>query len=468
MIGLEINPGILDTSHNRFQNSTTVKRHCSSKTSNMKISKKRKPSTVAVTCCPACKVLFLAGSFTIFFRIFQTAKNMVEYKQQQQQQQQQQSNSHLHAILSASSSDTTKSVSSRSTTQKSLNIHQQVGTSIMLVHIGKAGGSSIRELLQIAIGYCGGMSSKGWEPSEESLLLQSQLHDRTAPLSPLQTHLCALSRVTDIDQSMHLSRNHQLQSQYNHFLVPVRSPLARLTSWFYYERFWMEEAKRRYGKRLHTLVEECGFRTINELFLNGQKGLPTKPTSMSRQCQQMANECITGEYPCFAHNFFNYEFYLEDILRRIQDQNDGAADDLHIPRLDVIRSEHSWDDLNRTLQEWTGIPMTVDMDLLYAVRKPFNVDTTQYNKTISGEAATFACRALCHELIVYKKILQHATNLPKQEKQYSMQQLDQQCGFEVDKVCGTSFEYRNVKKMRKHRLCEPRLPQQANSTLPPC
>jgi hypothetical protein len=107
------------------------------------------------------------------------------------------------------------------------------------------------------------------------------------------------------------------------------------------------------------------------------------------------------------------------------------------------------------LQAWTTLPITDAMANRYEVVKPNGIEADIYNKTISPEGATLLCKLICSELIVYKKIIGYANNLPAAEKQQSYADLDQQCGFEVDEICGTEFHYRHVKKDRQDRVCEP-------------
>jgi hypothetical protein len=354
-------------------------------------------------------------------------------------------------------------------TKQSLNIHLQTGTTILLMHIGKAGGTAFRASTTKAYAYCGrGNESAATKMASETSLLAQAHRDEQLKLSPLQIHMCALARVTQYDRLVHLDRNHEYVGHYNHFIIPIRNPLDRLVSWYHYEQYHMDVEETRYGKLLNTLVHECGYDTVDKLMTKGLA--PTKSSGVNirnkrRSCQTIAKDCLVGEYPCFAHNFFNYEYYLEDILSRViktQAQQssavNGSANDktpVDEVRIDVIRSEQSWQDMNSTLQAWTGLPMTNDMDIFYSVGKPYGVHTEESNKTISPTGKEQLCRAICSELIVYKKILEYASNLSWEEKKKSMLELDEKCGFLVDDVCGTTFQYRNVKALRQDRMCDP-------------
>jgi hypothetical protein len=124
-------------------------------------------------------------------------------------------------------------------------------------------------------------------------------------------------------------------------------------------------------------------------------------------------------------------------------------------RIDVIRSEHSWDDLNQTLKDWTGQYMTIDFDFFYFIRKPYEVDTVNESRFVTKQGLYQVCSALCHELVVYKKMIQYASNLNEKDKAESFEELDAMCGFDVDGICGTSYNPRRIKKRYEDRLCEP-------------
>ncbi len=356
-----------------------------------------------------------------------------------------------------------------------LNLQSRNGTLVTLVHIGKTGGSALRDLVDYANGYC-----------EINFIHNLKHNDKTT----LQQHMCAMARVTNSKSTglVHLDRNLHNTLSDLHFLVPVRNPVDRLVSWFYYEKHFQTVKQTRYSKALNDLIHpsRCAFTTANELFL-GNKTTNDKQNSSSNDsiimplsdiidpvataispeyCYKLSRECLSGALPCYGHNFFNYEYYLEDILVRIlkgveaskNGDNNNIQQEILIPRVDVIRAESSWDDLNRTLLEWTGLPMTADMEFFYLTRKPFDIDTgmdLNTSKEISAEAATRLCETICPELIAYTKILKYAANLGPEEKAKSKTRLERTCGFSIDHKCGKSFRYRNIRDSKKSKLCEP-------------
>mmetsp|Transcript_101524 Transcript_101524/g.206117 ORF Transcript_101524/g.206117 Transcript_101524/m.206117 type:complete len:513 (+) Transcript_101524:179-1717(+) len=78
-----------------------------------------------------------------------------------------------------------------------LNLQSKNGTRVTLVHIGKTGGSALRDLIGYATGYCKTNYDYFNNPSaplaEGSLFQNAHLHEKTT----LQQHMCALARITD-------------------------------------------------------------------------------------------------------------------------------------------------------------------------------------------------------------------------------------------------------------------------------
>mmetsp|Transcript_5567 Transcript_5567/g.16030 ORF Transcript_5567/g.16030 Transcript_5567/m.16030 type:complete len:166 (-) Transcript_5567:95-592(-) len=163
---------------------------------------------------------------------------------------------------------------------------------------------------------------------------------------------------------------------------------------------------------------------------------------------------------CYGHNYYNYETYLEEILRRKANQERM--------RIDVIRSEQSMEDFNRTVGLWTSdnpkeleqYPgITPQVQSLYGKVRSINDYGGKKKKNSKPEALlpkarSALCKHICDELIVYKSILKAADNLHSLDIRESYEALDEHCGFQVDKVCGTTWTFRNIKK-RKDVFSQP-------------
>lgn len=368
--------------------------------------------------------------------------------------------------------------------------------SILLVHVGKAGGTSIRHFLKKARNACeaslASLSSAGDGDGDDNggPVEINITGDEDSIIDVVQT--CAVAQVTGYRSLIHLNRNHNTATNYSHFLVPVRNPVDRLISWFNYERsFLTNPDDKRTSQRLIELVG-C-YANVNELFADGLPSVMPKDDirsssssnvsskiSNQTRCQRLALSCVTGEYPCYAHNFYNYEVYLEDMLfwRGAAESSSSlsASDMSHQPtinidgprdvRIDVLRVEHTQSDLNQIIELWTGKSPGQMMRTYY---KPLNTreddssnphhhadaSSASNSKDVTPDGLKKLCRAICSELVIYKTILFHSDNLNDEEVEESFRELDGRCGLDVDKECGVKYYYRGVKHVKFDRVCDP-------------
>ncbi|KAG7340802.1 sulfotransferase family protein [Nitzschia inconspicua] len=341
---------------------------------------------------------------------------------------------------------------------------------ILLIHVGKAGGTSIRKLILTASEQCEDYYSED-DTSEDN----PENWEEHVDLA----QACAFSVVTTGSKLVHLNRRHEVLHKYDHFLVPLRNPVDRLISWFYYETSFLSDPKPiRQSARLAYLMH-C-YKDFNSLVTDGLKVSPvnklyeTRKSKVQAQCRQLARQCLTGEYPCYAHNFYNYEWYLERLLLwkgdyvNPKNENGGGLNDFvklqnggKDFRIDVLRVEHELDDLNRTLVLWTnGLVSSPysEESLLNEYTHVRPNGRVSKPKPVEQEGLEMLCRSICPELIVYKKILYHADNLYDHEVQESYDELDERCGINVDKVCGVDFYFRDVYHSKRDRICDPTTP----------
>jgi hypothetical protein len=305
---------------------------------------------------------------------------------------------------------------------------------------------------------------------------------------------CAFSIISSGNKVVHLNRRLPSVSEYNHYLVPLRNLVDRLISWFYYETGYLKQPKEELVRRsrLVTKLMQCyqdanslmtdGLAPIQRNTTNGRQSQRRAQKNTEEECRELARGCLTGEVPCYAHNFYNYEWYLERLLLWKGDYVDHPSDRIRKPqrnrkggddfRIDVVRVEHDVQDLNRTLHLWTHGLTTNDHDSLvnlYLQKRPNHLmldkiqataDKTQataYDKFVGSQGLQNLCRRICPELVVYKKILYHADNLFDHEVQQSYDELDERCGLNVDKVCGVDFYYRDYYNYKRHRICDPKM-----------
>lgn len=337
----------------------------------------------------------------------------------------------------------------------------------LFVHIGKAGGSSIQVMVKNARKICIKLNAQNVEGEKE--LVRSQV--------------CAISKIPD--GRVHLKdRLHPeiFYSKYTQFLINLRDPIDRLFSWYNYEltsyvyepRWSTANQTGQASDNFRRLTQECFPGNENENgFIQMVNGGLMSPEAESTNetggdaapsCDKLARLCLRGDIMCFGHNYYNYEVYLEEILLRKglshqSDRNERI-------RIDVIRSEYSMDDFNTTIGLWTSDSIqdywnnypgvTPDVQSLYGrqrsiekYKKSRNAKQTSKPKVLSPEARTALCKHICIELVVYKIALGAADNLDDSDVKTSFDALDENCGFRVDEVCGTTWTFRDVKAQKK-------------------
>eukprot|EP00536_Pseudo-nitzschia_multiseries_P003280 jgi/Psemu1/301854/fgenesh1_kg.49_\ len=256
-------------------------------------------------------------------------------------------------------------------------------------------------------------------------------------------------------------------ARYDQFLVNVRDPVDRLASWYNYElvafarepRWTVANKTGEPSANFRRLSQECfpgkdGFAAMVNSALLSPKKKKQKQKGGVLSCDELARSCLSGDIMCYGHNYYNYETYLEEILRRKRKKESI--------RIDVIRSEQSMDDFNRTVGLWTSdnskalkqYPgVTPYVESLY--KKVRSIDSYAKKKKnfkpkeLSQEARTALCKHICTELIVYKATLKAADNLRPSDVKESYETLKKRCGFKVDKVCGAKWVYRNIKEKKK-------------------
>ena len=269
--------------------------------------------------------------------------------------------------------------------------------------------------------------------------------------------------------------NHTTTINYRQYLITVRNPIDRIISWYKYESYLQRTAVNGEIKSpvFRMLWSEC-YPTVEQLIVNGllpyeevASSLPRKTRTaggtISRResglgkgswfestCRSVATQCLRGKQKCFAHNYYNYEIYLEDLILWKQvcsnknysvgqnDDDDKKADntdikdtseDIHttttkiipsIPakeeeiasrteelqkygppherldcaerqniRIDVIRLEHTDKDFRRTMELWTDIPLLDLEDIGYKVYNAAGTSDSTGSSSTSTKQSNF-------------------------------------------------------------------------------
>lgn len=212
---------------------------------------------------------------------------------------------------------------------------------------------------------------------------------------------------------IHNMYNDCARDEYDMFLFVVREPLARMESWFTYERIAESTPvwNKKHFAQKRKLFLDCPFPTLNAL--GGARGLGA---NNSTECSERAWQAIKGTVGYFWHNHYNYDWYYNRVL----DVTKQAK-----PRIAVIRTEHLEDD-------WRS----VEMDLLqgpkpfaddFSFSKKHSSEKRMADRYLSKRSQANICKVLCDEIQIYKRILREAINLDASDYEISLQELVQRC-----------------------------------------
>ncbi|KAL3793687.1 hypothetical protein HJC23_010259 [Cyclotella cryptica] len=200
-----------------------------------------------------------------------------------------------------------------------------------------------------------------------------------------------------------------------HFLFIVRDPIERAKSAFYYSRP-DEDCDDSVKKIYNPYYKDCPFWSFEAMIQNGLDLLG----DASVDCKIMADQSIKGLGETGpTHFYYNYQYYFEAIPKNA--------------KIIAIRSEYLVEDWNNLEKLFGGRDDTLTPTHLS--HNNINVWLAPEDLIFTDESREIVCRALCNEILVYKKILQLAENLVEQEVERSLAELKAKCP-EIDlEVC---------------------------------
>lgn len=273
---------------------------------------------------------------------------------------------------------------------------------ICMLHVGKTAGS----LLACAFGF----------PLPTCNITQQ--HTRNIP------DLQRLSRRVRMGGHSHVG-TYSCNPQAAAYIVPIRNPIERIRSWFYFEQTGVGG--------LHT--DACYHNSFERLVDNLESAVnSTFPVAVENMtCAQTAWAALMGARRIGCNSFYNFEYYYGEAQRHPPSHGRSKEQ----PML-VVRTEHIEADINAAnrLIGGKGAPGTA----LAAVSTNAG---THYNSKHQSNASssvlslasldlTFLCRALCRDIQYYKRFLFRASNLQPSQIQESIQHVGHYCPNETE------------------------------------
>jgi hypothetical protein len=247
------------------------------------------------------------------------------------------------------------------------------------------------------------------------------------------TIACYLGFLYGCDESIQLSSSNRLISQTEHlihnwindcpeddeyYLFSLRDPVARMRSWFTYERPPPGSNPTTYAYQIKKpLFIDCPFSTFYDLVEQGL-GDPAVYTNVSAACHQRAWDALVGKTAYTRHNYYNYQYYYNLAPRNAT--------------ILAIRTEY-------LQQDWTSAEMIIARDT--PDYRPSQITFPQLNPSpniierdsshLSPIGMKNLCRALCWEIKSYLTILSRAVNLTPQDVANSVRLMRSSCPHQV-------------------------------------
>ena len=314
---------------------------------------------------------------------------------------------------------------------------------ICLVHLGKTAGSTITCLMNRTVQ----TSGKG-----NSQCSSDDFFQKSSSSSSSSSQSSSLSTV-----ARHVTHRVHLEpapvDDFDAFLLTLRNPLDRIISWYFYLHPHYPPpklARHQDGCHgYHEFFQECwptlqaftnvGLAPIQSTTTGSSyqtkdsKSQPQPALSRIDNCQKLAWEMATGQRHCW-HNYWNYNRTYSPLLV------------VDVPKtIYTIRTEHMWEDWNKLnamlLQGGNESDRTQQQDLVaksQTAPEP-RIHKNQFhlvgaNRTLDVLGRNNLCRALCHEIQIYKQLLSRASNLCDGEREQSLAELFQSCPSETAHV----------------------------------
>ena len=199
------------------------------------------------------------------------------------------------------------------------------------------------------------------------------------------------------------------------YLFALRDPIARIKSWFTYERPYPQEIGTESYRLKKPLFIDCPFQTFSDLV---EKGLSTPSThNITQVCHKRAMAAIRGTKRYARHNYYNFQYY--------RSQTPENATIL------AIRTEHlekDWVSAEKFLAAETN-----DRRVAHVEFPRFNPsrNVSEKDSDLSSVGMKKLCRVLCHEIKAYVDLLERAVNLTPEQVKKSLKMIRNSCPQQI-------------------------------------
>eukprot|EP00980_Cylindrotheca_fusiformis_P018738 scaffold6241_cov129-Cylindrotheca_fusiformis.AAC.15 len=273
--------------------------------------------------------------------------------------------------------------------------HEQ--PSIYFIHVGKAGGMTLRQYLPIPLAekkrelICWRKHDKNQTSADHCFSSNSNYSVLT---KRIHGHFHIGSSFFSLDEQQFLMEHT------NTFLYNLRNPVDRIVSAFYYHQNQTIP---------YPLYKKC-FRTVQEML----EGLLEK-----NDCGILAQQVLIGNSSMGGSHFpYNYQYYERNTI--LEKYNRLVA---------VIRTEHLWQDTQELDKQLGGSGGKLEgYGMRYSHYASDNLNIAA-DMAVIAKAPSMLCCVLVDEIASYQRLLLKAINLTPEQKQQSLEQVLSHCGI---------------------------------------
>ena len=301
---------------------------------------------------------------------------------------------------------------------------------IMFVHVGKAGGNTLRVLFKV---YCQSdrhRIDKGCNDSPDSML-----SDQVAGF--MHSNFITFKSSMNYSKAASSPDTNKGIANAEAFLFSLRNPVDRAMSWYHYEH--PQSCLHNTATRIacHTAIDIANDpRTETALFF--QTCFPsqhdfvaafnrTGGSALQQACNYLARRVIQGKAvksretrgfkprQGFKHISYNMRYYLNLTLDLFPDRD-----------VLVVRTENMWDDLKDLDLKLGGYGIFGERE---GYQDSHGSETYKKKDALSVEEYGLICCALRDEMELYRQLLERAINLDAAAKETTIVDTAKRCGF---------------------------------------
>lgn len=323
--------------------------------------------------------------------------------------------------VSSSQGDVDTSTSKSSVSEKSMTMEKPGGIltpgnrTIAMIHVGKAGGTSLRSLTRIRCSEVSRGQMKKTKKDIDACMNEVFANDTVLPNSVrYYMHWAHIYNASEIEDA-------------TSFLFTVRNPVDRIISAYKYQHPVLcnrNVGSSSLGCRWTNFLEKDGHpikilygdESCTTLEMLAQSSMGPWSNTSTPACRKVARKVVQGHGHKFytGHLHFNYEYYANKTIHRYPNK------EVFVVRTD--REIQDVEDLDRKLGGSGNLHGSVSI-------QTFGSESYKNKMALSKSGYQKLCCVLEKELAIYESLIERAKNLDRDEKERTVAEVHRSCGI---------------------------------------